>query len=134
MTISKANKISLLDVMTLWKLYCINRFTSLCKNLFNLLEFLAEAFRCHVHHFQCLTVPPGSLSIENDAHEKLLLKTQVNKFLHSEVNLLIQHVRVQNQDGQNNAKYNSWINILSISFYISTEILLENNHSDYLKL
>ena len=25
---------------------CINRFTSLCKNLFNLLEFLTEAFRC----------------------------------------------------------------------------------------
>jgi hypothetical protein len=24
--------------------------------LLNLLEFLAEAFRCHVHHFQCLTV------------------------------------------------------------------------------
>ena len=61
---------------------CINRFTSLCKNLFNLLEFLAEAFRCHVHHFQCLTV--------------------LNKFLHSEVNQLIQHIIVQDQDGQNN--------------------------------
>ena len=36
---------------------CINRFTSLCNNLLNLLELLAEAFRCHVHHFQCLTVP-----------------------------------------------------------------------------
>ena len=49
---------------------CINRFTSLCKNLFNLLEFLAEAFR-------------GSSSIENDAHgiEKLLLKTQVEQVL-----------------------------------------------------
>ena len=35
---------------------CIIIFTSLCKNLFNLLEFLAEDFRCHVHHFQCLTV------------------------------------------------------------------------------
>ena len=35
---------------------CINWFTSLCKNLFNLLEFLAEAFQCHVHHFQCLCV------------------------------------------------------------------------------
>ena len=35
---------------------CINWFTSLCKNLFNLLEILAEAFRCHVHHFQCLMV------------------------------------------------------------------------------
>ena len=49
---------------------CINRFTSLCKNLFNLLEFLAEAFRCNVHHFQCLTVPVelGPSSNENDAH------------------------------------------------------------------
>ena len=36
---------------------CINRFTLLCKNLLNLLDFLAEAFRCHVHHFQFLTVP-----------------------------------------------------------------------------
>ena len=40
-------------------------------------EFLAEAFRCHVHHFQCLAVPG---TIENDAHviEKLLLKTRVS--------------------------------------------------------
>ena len=55
---------------------------------FHLLEFLAEAFRCHVHHFQCLTVP--------------VLKTQVSgKFLHTEVNLIIQHIIVQDQDGQN---------------------------------
>ena len=50
-------------------------------------------------------VPPGLSSIENDAHgnEKLLLKTQVTeKFLHSEVNLIIQHIIVQDQDGQNN--------------------------------
>jgi hypothetical protein len=26
------------------------------RNLLNLLEFLAEAFRCHVHHFQCLKI------------------------------------------------------------------------------
>jgi hypothetical protein len=26
------------------RICCINRFTSLCKNFFNLLEFLAEAF------------------------------------------------------------------------------------------
>ena len=44
---------------------CINRFTSLCKNFFNLLQFLAEAFRCHVHDFQCFAVPVG-----NDAHER----------------------------------------------------------------
>ena len=51
--------------------------TSLCKNLFNLLEFIAEVFRCHVHHFQCLTVPV-------------------------ELNQLIQHIIVQDQDRQNN--------------------------------
>ena len=52
------------------------------------LEFLAEAFRCHVHNLQCLTVPVGTgtpepFSIENDAHgnEKLLLKTQVGQVL-----------------------------------------------------
>ena len=38
-----------------------------------------EAFRCHVHHFQCLTVK------------------------HSEVNILIQHIIVQDQNGQNNS-------------------------------
>ena len=36
---------------------CINQFTTLSKKFFNLLEFLAEASRCHVHHFQCLMVP-----------------------------------------------------------------------------
>ena len=47
------------------------------------LSFLAEAFRCI---------------------EKLLLKnsSKLNKFLHSEVNRIIQHIIVQNQDGQNN--------------------------------
>ena len=78
------------------KLYNFPTITSLCKNLFNLLEFLAEAFRCQVHYFQCL---------ENYAHgiEKLLQNSsKLNKFLHSEVNLLIQHIIVQDQDGQNN--------------------------------
>ena len=67
-------------------LCCINRFTSLCKNLFNLLEFLTEAFRCHVHHFQCLTVP-----VPWTWHRKASAKnsSKLNKFLHSEVNLLI---------------------------------------------
>ena len=44
-------------------------------------------------------------SIENDAHgiEKLLAKSssKLKKLLHSEVNLLIQHIIVQDQDGQN---------------------------------
>ena len=44
-------------------LCCINRFTSLCKNLFNLLEVLAEAFRCHVHNFQCFKVPVNRLRL-----------------------------------------------------------------------
>ena len=53
------------------RICCINRFTSLCKNLFNLLEFLAEAFRCHLHHFQCLTVPVV-IAGQNDPIYKLL--------------------------------------------------------------
>jgi hypothetical protein len=54
------------------------------QNLY-LLEFLAEAFRCHAHHFQCLAVPmePGSPRIKNNAHgtKKLLLKTLVSEDL-----------------------------------------------------
>ena len=50
-------------------------------------------------------VPSGGY-IENDGHgiEKLLIKnsSKLNKFLHSEVNLLIQHIIVEDQDGQNN--------------------------------
>ena len=34
----------------------INRFTSICKNLFNLLKFITEVFRLHVHHSHYLTV------------------------------------------------------------------------------
>ena len=52
----------------------------------------------------------GTSSIENDAHgfEKLLLRTQASeKFLHSEVNLIIQYIIVQDQDGQNNNIYNA---------------------------
>ena len=49
-----------------------------------LLQFLAEAFWYHMHHFQCLAswwkpgVPPGQPSIGNGANgtKKLLLKTQ----------------------------------------------------------
>ena len=31
--------------------------------------------------------------------------SKLNKFLHSEMNLLIQHIIVQDQDGQNNIIY-----------------------------
>ena len=88
---------------------CINWVTSLRKNLFNLLEFLAETFRCRVHHFQCLTV-----RVKLAAMFRFLVRTtaasstgtvkhwkwcktsaknssKLNKFLHSEVNQLIQH-------------------------------------------
>ena len=39
-----------------------------------------------------------------DAHRKASAKnsSKLNKFLHSEVNLLIQHIVVQDEDGQNN--------------------------------
>ena len=46
-----------LSILILHYKCCINRFSSLCKNLSNLLEFLAEAFQCHVLLFQCLSVP-----------------------------------------------------------------------------
>ena len=46
----------------------------------HLLEFLAEAFWCHDHHFQCLAVP---VELENGVYatKKLLLETQVNEDL-----------------------------------------------------
>ena len=61
--------------------------------ILHLLEFLAEAFRCHVYHYQCLAVPvdlaairqqPVRMeppSIDNGAHgtEKLLIKTQISE-------------------------------------------------------
>ena len=100
-------------------LCCINWFTSLCKNLFNLLEFLAEAFRCHLHHFQCLTVPVELAAASWTAasstgtvkhwkwctwHRKASAKnsSKLNKSFHSEMNQLVQHIIVQDQDGQNN--------------------------------
>ena len=47
----------------------------------------------------------GTSSIKHEAHgiEKLPLKnsSKLSKFLHSEVNLLIQHIIMQDQDGQN---------------------------------
>ena len=57
------------------------------QELVQLTEFLAEAFRCHVHHFQCLTVPV-------ELHQKASAKNSIklNKFLHSEINLLIQDI------------------------------------------
>ena len=47
----------------------------------NLLEFVAKAFPCHVHHFQYLAVLPGPPSIDSGAHgiEKLLPKIQVSE-------------------------------------------------------
>ena len=63
---------------------CINRFTSLCKNLFNLPKFLTEAFRCHVHHFHTMMHMHREASTKNSS--------KLNKFLHSEVSLLIQQM------------------------------------------
>ena len=37
--------------------------------------------------------------------DKTTTYCKLNKFLHSEVNILIQHIIVQDQDGQNNYKY-----------------------------
>ena len=46
-----------------------------------------------------------ALKMMHMASKKLLLKTQVSeKFFHSEVNLLIQYIIVQDQDGQINSR------------------------------
>ena len=67
-----------LKLRNIHKVSCIIRFTSLCKNLFNLFEFLTDAFL----DAMCIIFTEPS-SIENDAHniEKLLLKTQVEQVL-----------------------------------------------------
>ena len=48
--------------------------------ILHLLELSAQAFRCYVHHYQCLAVPvlPGPPTINNGAQgtEKLLIKIQ----------------------------------------------------------
>ena len=49
----------------LYKKYVLFDSLHYARNLLNLLEFLAEAFRCHVHHFQCLTV---LVELENTPH------------------------------------------------------------------
>ena len=69
------------------------------------LEFLAEAFRCHVHHYQCLTVHRESQALKMSTwYRKASAKNSstLNKFLHNEVNLLIQQIIVKGQDEQNN--------------------------------
>ena len=67
--------------------------------MFNLLEFLAEAFRCHEHRDRQVL---KMMQMHRKAFDKN--PSKLNKFLHSEVNLLIQHIIVQDQYGQNNNK------------------------------
>ena len=75
-------------------------FTSLCKNFVKLTWVLAEAFRCHGHHFQCLTVLVELRTVKHwkwcPWHRKASAKTQVSltKFFQSEVKLI--HIIVQN--------------------------------------
>ena len=80
------------------------------QELVQLTWVLAEAFRCHVHHFQCLTVPVELAHWKSCTwHRKASAKnsSKLNKFLHSEVNQLIQHIIVKDQDGQNNNNNNN---------------------------
>ena len=62
---------------------CINRFISLCRNW---LQWTAKHWKWCTRHRKA--------SAKNSS--------KLNKFLHSEVNLLIQHYIAQDQDGQNN--------------------------------
>ena len=38
--------------------------------------------------------------------------SKLNKFLHCEVNLLIQHIVVQDQDGQNNNTFRKFVTVM----------------------
>ena len=84
---------------------CINRFTLLCKNLFNLLEFLVEIVDAMCIIFNAWrstgTIKPWKWCTW---HRKASAKnsSKLNKFLHREVNQLIQRIIAQDQDGQNN--------------------------------
>ena len=71
------------------------------QELVQLTEFLAETFLCHVH--PCGTGTVKVLKICT-WHRKTSAKNSIklNKFLHNQVNLSIQHIIVQDQDGQNN--------------------------------
>ena len=71
---------------------------------------------------------PRPSSFENNVHgiEKLPLKnsSKLSKFLYNEVNLPIQHIIVQDQDGQNNnkliSKYKVIICVLKTSSFSPT--------------
>ena len=53
--------------------------------------------------------------------------SKTNKFLHSEVNLLIQHIIVQDQDGQNNKNNN--IDLIEITRHHVNYIILSGTPS-----
>ena len=73
--------------------YNMYYFHLICKNFLKLTCVLAEPFRCHVHHSQCLTVKHWEWCTW---HRKASAKRQVSsrKFLQSEVKII--HIIVQN--------------------------------------
>ena len=101
-------------------IYCIIRFTSLCKNFLLTWNF-SRSFSMPCASFSMLDGPIKHWTLCT-WHQKASAKTssKLNKFLHSEVNLLIQHIIVQDQDGQNNnIKYK-----IELSFNISCRCML----------
>ena len=42
----------------------------------HLLEFLKEAFRCHVHHYQCLAVP-----VQNQDGQNFNMRNHLEKYI-----------------------------------------------------
>ena len=50
------------------------------QELVNLLEFVAEAFRCHVHHFQCFTVPVDTIRHSSHNNISAILTTMNRNF------------------------------------------------------
>ena len=67
----------------------------------HLFEFSVEGFRCHVHQNRCFVVLMELASIDKGSHstKMILLKIQV-KILHSEMNILMYYILLNDQDGK----------------------------------
>ena len=103
-----------MDIMLFCHLVRIIWFTSLCKKLVKLTWVFSRSFSRPCASFSMLGGPGGTgcnVLVRScwkwcTWHRKASAKnsSKLNKFLHSEVNQLIQHIIMQDHDGQNNNK------------------------------
>ena len=79
---------------------------------------------CHtMSHF----VDPSPLNVWRNLWMVPKNSSKLNKFLHSEVNLLIQHITVQDQGGQNYSKYFSYFTVILLNNVYVTISFQESN-------